>query len=76
MQLQSNPDFIEAAQHLDKIPAIEEMLKSEVDVTNANYQEIMRKKELQEVIHLLVRLIEPRLRPQSSPESLSFFETD
>ena len=63
MQLHSDPDFIEGAQHLHKIPAIEEMLQGEVDVTNANYQEIMRKKELQEVIHLLVRLIEPKLRP-------------
>lgn len=31
---------------------------------------------MQEVIHLLTRLIEPKIRPQSSPESLIFFETD
>ena len=36
----------------------------------------MRRKELQEVIHMLVRLIEPKLLPQTSPESLNFFETD
>ena len=36
----------------------------------------MRSKQLQEVIHLLVRLIEPKIEPQSSPESLIFFETD
>ena len=36
----------------------------------------MKNKDLQEVIHLLVRLIEPRLLPKTSPESLNFFETD
>lgn len=28
------------------------------------------------MIHLLLRLVEPKVRPQSSPESLEFFVTD
>ena len=31
---------------------------------------------MQEIIHLLLRLVEPKLVPFSSPESLEFFTTD
>jgi len=31
---------------------------------------------MQEIIHLLLRLVEPKLVPFSSPESLEFFVTD
>ena len=36
----------------------------------------MKNKNLQELIHLLIRLVEPKLSAHTSPESIKFFETE
>ena len=36
----------------------------------------MKNKHLQELIHLLMRLVEPQLSPNTSPASVQFYETD
>ena len=79
-QMQNDPDFLEGAPHLEQINTLTQMLESleenHSDITNAHYQEIMKQKEMQEVIHMLIRLVEPKLLPKTSPESINFFETD
>ena len=50
--------------------------QSHGEITGAHYQDIMKSKRLQENIHLLMRLVEPKIVPNSNPESLNIFENE
>lgn len=52
------------------------MLSEECQIMDMQYQEVLKSKRMQEIVHMFLRLVEPKLRPNSSPESLEFFVTD